>query len=244
VRRALLIVSAALIAFGALLLTVFTAVRFTGALLVAGGIYLVALALLSGEGRAKRGFRRALLALFAVGLAVFAGLEVWVVSWARTEDAPVAAVVILGAGVNGREPSLSLKTRLDAALDYLEDQPEIPVVVSGGQGRGEEISEAECMAEYLTAHGVDRDRILLEDQSANTRENIANSKAVLLVAGVGGADKVAVVTSDYHLCRARYYWGSDTLSPVAAGMPSAYWPLTVNYFIREAFGMAYTVVFQ
>lgn len=65
------------------------------------------------------------------------------------------AVIVLGAGVNGTEPSLSLRTRLDAALDYLERWPEIPVVLTGGQGYGEEITEAACMYAYLTEHGVD-----------------------------------------------------------------------------------------
>ena len=68
---------------------------------------------------------------------------------------PADAVIVLGAGVNGTEPSLSLRTRLDAPLDYLEAHPDIPVVLTGGTGYGEEeISEAACMYDYLTAHGV------------------------------------------------------------------------------------------
>ena len=68
---------------------------------------------------------------------------------------PADAVIVLGAGVNGTEPSLSLRTRLDAALEYLEYWPDIPAVLTGGTGYGEEISEAQCMYDYLTEHGVD-----------------------------------------------------------------------------------------
>ena len=71
---------------------------------------------------------------------------------------------------------MSLRTRLDAALDYLEAHPEIPVVLTGGTGYGEEISEAACMYDYLTAHGVEPGRLILEDQASNTAENFALSK--------------------------------------------------------------------
>lgn len=78
---------------------------------------------------------------------------------------PADAVIVLGAGVNGTEPSLSLRTRLDAALDYLEENPDVPVVLTGGQGYGEEITEAQCMYDYLTTRGVTSERILLEEQA-------------------------------------------------------------------------------
>ena len=97
---------------------------------------------------------------------------------------PADAVIVLGAGVNGTEPSLSLRTRLDTALDYLEAHPDIPAVLTGGTGYGEEISEAQCMYDYLTERGVEPDRLILEDQAANTAENFALSKPLLYEAGV------------------------------------------------------------
>ena len=133
--------------------------------------------------------------------------------------------------------------RLEAALDYLSDKPEIPVVVTGSQGPGEEISEAQCMADWLMARGVAADRILLENQADNTEENIRFSKALLAEAGVDLADDIAVVSSDYHLYRASLMWGSPGMVPVAAHMPGQYLPLTVNYYIREAFGAAAYLAF-
>ena len=134
---------------GALMRFVFTAVRFTGFLFWCAAAVLTVLGLLSHFSKTRpwaRWARRLLLALLAAGFAFFAVLEVWVISWARTdEETPVEAVVVLGAGVNGTQPSLSLWTRLEAALDYLRDRPDLPVVVTGSQGRGEDISEARCM---------------------------------------------------------------------------------------------------
>lgn len=232
---------------GALLLRVFTAVRFTGFLLCCAGGALVIAALLDrwneGGGRAAKWCRRIFWLLLAAGFAFFAVLEAWVISWGRTDrDTPVDAVVVLGAGVNGREPSLSLLVRLEAALDYIQDKPEALIVVTGGQGRGEEISEARCMADWLTAHGVDEGRILLEEQAATTEENVRYTKAILADYGVDAGAAVAVVTSDYHLCRAAWLWG-EGMVPVAARMPGSFWPLTVNYYIRDAFALAEAMVF-
>ena len=180
------------------------------------------------------------LTLLAAGFALFAVLEIRVLSWARTDrETPVTAVIVLGAGVNGTEPSLSLWTRLDAALSYVKDRPDIPIVVTGSQGRGEDISEARCMADWLTARGVPQERIILEEQATNTEENIRYSLELLEQRTIAG--NIAVVSSDYHLCRAAAYLGGNMV-PVAARMPARYWPLTVNYYIREAFGLAAMVL--
>lgn len=226
---------------------VYTPMRFSGFLLLcaagAVGVW-VLLDLWSGKRRAGKVCKRIFLGLLAAGLLFFAAMEAWVLSWARTDDtAPVSAVVVLGAGVNGTVPSLSLKVRLEAALDYIQDKPHIPIVVTGSQGPGEHISEARCMADWLTDRGVDPERIILEDQADDTRENIAFSQALLAKSGVDTTDNIAVVTSDYHLCRAAYLWGAPNMVPVAAKMPPDFWPLTLNYTIREAFAMAAELVF-
>lgn len=229
---------------GALMQFVFTAVRFTGFLFWCAAAVLALFALLT-RWREKHRWalwaRRGLLALLAAGFALFAVLECRVLSWARTDnETPVSAVIVLGAGVNGRTPSLSLLTRLDAALAYVQDKPDIPIVVSGSQGRGEEISEARCMYDWLAAHGVPAERIILEERAENTEENIRYSLELLEKLDIAG--NIAVVSSDYHLCRAAMHLGGDMV-PVAARMPARYLPLTVNYYIREAFGIAAEMFF-
>lgn len=224
----------------------FTPMRFSGYLLLAAAVGLLCLGVLWRLGKRYRWAKvckAILLVCISAGLLFFAVLETRVISYAGTDsDTPVSAVVVLGAGVNGTVPSLSLEVRLEAALDYIADKPDIPIVVTGSQGPGEDISEAQCMADWLIDRGVAADRILLEDQADNTEENIEFSIAMLHDNGIDVTSNIAVVTSDYHLCRAHLLWGVPWMVPVAAHMPEAYWPLTVNYFIREAFAVAAQVL--
>lgn len=231
---------------GAAMRFIYTAVRFTGFLLWCAAAALALYALLCRWGKTRRWARwcrRGFLLLLGAGLAFFAVLEAQVISWARTDwDTPVEAVVVLGAGVNGSTPSLSLLVRLEAALEYVSDKPGIPIVVTGAQGPGEAVSEARCMADWLAAHGVDPDRVCLEEQAATTAENVRYSKELLEGLGIPGGANVAVASSGYHLCRAAWMWG-EGMTPVAAAMPEKYLLLEVNYYIREAFGLAAAMVF-
>ncbi len=223
-----------------------TGMKFSGLLLMCGGVFvrlLLALHRLGKERRWALWTKRLLLVLFALGFALFSVMELWVLSKDETDlSRDVNAVIVLGAGVNGRVPSLTLQTRLEATLDYIADKPDVPIVVTGGQGSGEEITEARCMADWLISHGVSEDRIILEEQAKNTRENIDFSLTLLHEMGIDTTSNIAVVSNDYHLARAAYLWGPPNMVPVAAHMPAIFWPLTVNYYVREAFGMAEAVL--
>ena len=231
---------------GSLLQFVFTSLRFSGFLFCCAAVVLAVFGLLERWKETYRWTlwtRRVLLALIAAGFAFFAVLEVWVISWARTDsETPVTAVIVLGAGVNGTEPSLSLRTRLEAALEYVRDKPDLPIIVSGAQGRGEAISEARCMADWLTSHGIPSSQIILEEQATTTKENLRYSLEILENCSMDATANIAVVSSDYHLCRASLYM-ENNMVPVAAHMPARYFPLTLNYFVREAFGVAAELVF-
>lgn len=226
------------------LLAVYSAMRFSGFLMLAAAAFLLLWGFLAGRrGKLAKILWRVLLACLILGLGVFSMLEAQVIRYSRTDrETEVSAVVILGAGVNGTVPSLSLRVRLEAALDYIADKPEIPIVVTGSQGPGEDISEARCMADWLMARGVSEDRILLEEQADNTEENIQFSQELLADKEIDLTDHIAVVTSDYHLYRASLLWGSPGMVPVAAHMPLRFWGLTVNYYIREAFASAALLV--
>ena len=244
-KRTILYVTAALsFLIGLLLINIYSAIRFTGLLfcLAAGVIALWAvLDKLSEQRKWALIAKRVLSVLLVLGVFLFTFLEVEVIRWSKTDhESEVTGVIVLGAGVNGTVPSLSLRVRLEAALEYIADKPDIPIVVTGSQGPGEEISEARCMADWLIARGVDESRILVEDQADNTRENIAFSKALLLENGYDTTERFAVVSSDYHLCRAAMHWYLPGMVPVAAKMPDQYQHsfLTVNYYIREAFALA------
>ena len=166
---------------------------------------------------------------------VFAVFEIPVVRDARTDTgAHPNAIIVLGAGVNGSTPSLSMCNRLDAALDYLGAHPDALAVVSGGQGEGEDITEAEAMADYLTTHGIDSARIVQEDRSRTTHENLENSFAILRA-----RDGVGIVTSEYHLYRAKRMARALGAEPVGIAAETTLPSMRINYFIREAFAAAY-----
>ena len=144
-------------------------------------------------------------------------------------------MVIFGCQLRSDGPSTLLRDRLDTALAYLEEHPDMTVVVSGGQGTNEPASEAQGMYDYLTAHGVDGGRILMDDRSFNTKENVAYSLEVLAAGGHDTSDGVVLVTNFFHVTRARMLWErADKTGPVSVlAAPSSHLPSTLTMYIRE-----------
>ena len=144
-------------------------------------------------------------------------------------------MVIFGCQLRESGPSVLLQDRLDTALAYLEQHPDMTVVVSGAQGTNEPASEAQGMYDYLTARGVDGGHILLEDRSFSTRENVAYSLKVLAAEGCDTSAGVLLVSNAFHLTRARMLWeradGSGPVSVLAA--PSSHRPSMLKMYIRE-----------
>lgn len=127
-----------------------------------------------------------------------------------------ATVVVLGCKVNGMVPSLHLSRRIAAASQYLQAHPEANCIASGGKGDGERISEAQAIYDRLVADGIDPSRILPEDKSVNTEENLAFSKEK--IAERGWNPEVVLVTDGYHQYRANLLARrlGITSSPVSA----------------------------
>ena len=156
------------------------------------------------------------------------------------EDTPVT-VVVLGCKVmtTGR-PSLMLSRRLNAALAFLEAHPGTQVIVSGGQGDDEPRPEAEAMAEFLIAAGLDPARVIEEDRSTSTRENVAFSKAIIEERGLPEA--VLLVTNEFHQYRAGLLaeaGGIEEHYAVSGASPVVLLP---TYVARELFGIVYEAV--
>lgn len=110
------------------------------------------------------------------------------------------AVIVLGAAVHGKTPSLTLKKRLDKAVEYHKQNPEAIIIVSGGQGLGEDITEAEAMSDYLISNGVNPDKIIKENRATSTYENFIFSKK-LLYENFGGSYTTSFITNEYHILR-------------------------------------------
>ncbi len=145
-------------------------------------------------------------------------------------DAP-RAVIVLGCQVRGETPSSMLAYRLEAAIDVLNTDTDIICVVSGGKGSGENISEAEAMRRYLVDKGISEERVVKEDKSVSTRENIRFSSEILSQMGI--TDNIIIVTNDFHQYRADIYARENGFSSV--GHYSSRTPLRnlLNYWVRE-----------
>lgn len=179
--------------------------------------------------------RHILVGLVLAGVICLGLIEIPIVA-ASAGNGPADAeyVIVLGAGVNGQEPSLSLYNRLVAAKAWLEEHPDGKAILSGGQGPGEQISEAEAMYRWLAACGIAEDRLYKEEQSTTTRENFQYSVALLKDLNGGTLPQpVAVVSSEYHLYRAEYLARQVGLEPVGVAAKTTLPVLRLNYFIRE-----------
>ena len=182
---------------------------------------------------------RILAVLVCVGVVYFIAVEIPIVKNARTDPEPQRDyLVVLGAAVYGDEPSLTLVRRLEGALDYLNRYPESVAIVSGGMGPGETVTEAQAMYDWLTDHGIAPERVLKEERATSTRENLEYSFQIIRDRGDEPAGKVAIVSSAYHLYRAKLM-AARLGVPDAAGVaaPWGYFFVMLNYFIREAFGV-------
>ena len=145
-------------------------------------------------------------------------------------DAP-RAVIVLGCQVVGETPSPMLRGRLNAALEVLNKYPDTVCAVSGGQGSGEDISEAEAMRRYLLDNGIAGERIIKEDKSVSTRENIRFSAEQLAEMGI--TDDVIIVTNDFHQYRADIYARENGFTAVGHYSSRTKPHNLLNYWVRE-----------
>lgn len=146
-------------------------------------------------------------------------------------------IIVLGAQVKGTRPSLALEKRLRKAQEYLEENPQTRAILSGGQGDGEDISEALCMSEYLIEHGVEEGRLLLEDRSTTTLENLQFSEEILRRQGASKHASIGILTNNFHVYRAlrlAEHMGYTDSCGIAA---SSDWRLQPHYLVREFFAL-------
>lgn len=141
-------------------------------------------------------------------------------------------VIVLGAHVRDSGPSRALALRLDKALEYAADHPSATFIVSGGQGSNEPCTESSAMKKYLTENGLSEERIIEEDRSTNTRENLIFSKEFL----PKGAS-VGIISNGFHICRALHL--AETLGyENASGIPAkSDLPTQPTNLLREFFAV-------
>ena len=149
-------------------------------------------------------------------------------------------VVVLGCRVKNKKPSLALKERLDKTYQYLNENPKLQCILSGGQGANEEISEAKCMYQYLVRKGIDPHRLYQEDKSTSTRENILFSYQLIKKENLPKA--ITIITNEFHEYRAQTIARRLNIKSYAISAHTAWW-LFPTYFVREIFGIVYEFIF-
>ncbi len=190
---------------------------------------------------------RTLTICIIIGIVVFIAAELMVIAASRGDATSGADyIIVLGAKVNNYggvpTPSSALVDRLRAALSYLQDNPNTVAILSGGQGPDEPETEAACMIRWLEEREISSGRLIPEESSTSTRDNIAHACEII---GEDWRDKhIVIVSSEYHLCRAQYLgkkFFDYEFEALAA--PTSLANYKYMYFIREALGMVHNALF-
>lgn len=154
-----------------------------------------------------------------------------------------ASAIILGAEVRGTQPSLILSARIMAGEEYLKENQDAICVPTGGLGTDDEITEAQCIYNVLTENGIDGNRIFLEENATNTKENIEFSYNI--IKEQNASEDIAIVTDGFHQARARLIAQRQgvkgSIGAVSADTP---WVLIPTYWVREWFGLPFEFIFR
>ncbi len=175
--------------------------------------------------------RRILLAIVVAGIILLGIASIFVIKGMTAPDPErLDYAIVLGAQVRGRNPSRALLKRLKKAVEIAEKYPQATLILSGGQGNGEDISEAQCMRDYLLENGVDESRLVLEDKSTTTKENLIFSDKLTECS----KKDCGIISNDFHICRALLI--ADKVGyEKPHGLPGEGDPIIeLHYIVREA----------
>lgn len=177
--------------------------------------------------------------LFCLGMVAFLALEGLILSQFNAKaEAGADYMIVLGAQWKSNGPSDVLRRRLDKAIEYLQDNPETVVIVTGAQGGNEPITEAQGMKQYLTQHGISEERIIAEEKATNTKENLLYSSEYLNKE----ENSVVLVTNNFHVFRALAIAESQGYENIEGLAASSYPGMIPNNLLREALGLVKEVL--
>lgn len=199
------------------------------------GAVFIACGLLCDSDRIPRWLHIGWRAALCAALAVVAALECLVISELHAQaPAGMDYLIVLGARVDPDGPSPALNRRLNCVMAVIGDHPDAVIIATGGQGPDEPMSEAQCIRDELVRRGVNPNRIVMEDQSASTVENLQNAMALM----DDPAASAGIITNNYHMWRALHLAKKAGLTN-AHGIAAFYTGHTkFHYMIREALAIA------
>ena len=140
-------------------------------------------------------------------------------------------IIVLGAGIKGEQVPPLLASRIDQGIEILKKNPKALLIMSGGQGKGEDIPEGEAMARYAINKGIDESKIIIENKSTNTKENLLFSSKLM----IKESPRVGLVTTSYHVFRALILAKDLGIRCIGFGSVTK-WYFTLNALIREFIG--------
>ena len=201
---------------------------------IAIGLVLIAAGLLSGCRAIPRWVHIAWRCALCIGVYAVLALECLVISGLHaTAPAGMEYLIVLGARVDPDRPSPALTRRLNCVMSIIDDHPDATIIASGGQGPDEPMSEAQCIRDELVKRGVDAGRIVMEDRSTSTVENLRNSLSLMRSPDA----PTGIITNNYHVWRATHIAKKVGLTN-AHGIAAIYTGFTKpHYMIREALGI-------
>lgn len=192
----------------------------------------------------KLPFRKIISGVLVFGLTVLITFSSFLAIYGRKDNATYDenAVIVLGCGIRGERVSVGLAKRLNKAYEYHLQNPEAVIIVSGGQGPQEDISEALAMKRYLINKGVPEDKIIMEDKSTSTIENFRFSHEIMKEKGFSDSS-VVFVTNGYHVYRAASYAKAEGLTVKHLGTDIIWYTIPMNY-MREMLAVLKMWVFD
>ena len=183
--------------------------------------------------------------LLIIGISVAVVCSSFLIFYGKNDTVTYSedAVIVLGAAVHGKTPSRTLRYRLKRAVEYHKQNPNAIIIVSGGQGAQEDISEAEAMKIYLIENGVTADKIIKEDKSTSTTENFKFSKEIL-DKHFSGDYTAAFITNEYHILRASLcakHAGVENTTHLHSNTTTSY---LVSGVLRECLALVKYIIFK
>ena len=180
--------------------------------------------------------------LALICISIFIIVEGAIILYPKKSLKPCDYIVVLGAGIRGE--NLTATLRLDKTIEYLEKTGfNGEIVVSGGQGPGESITEAYAMEKYLVENGVPKDKIVLENKATSTYENLNYSKKIIEdLSGKSIKDlDILIVTTDFHAMRSNLLAKRNGYDKTDLYTSKTQWYLVPSMYAREffAFGKSY-----
>ncbi|WIV12398.1 YdcF family protein [Proteiniborus sp. MB09-C3] len=166
-----------------------------------------------------------------------------IIEGSKVTSEKVDYVIVLGARLYGSTPSPSLLERLKAAKKYLDENKDVKVIVSGGQGANEDIPEAYAMEKYLVDNGIEKNRVIVEDKSTNTFENLKLSLEKIREMEDKDNIKILIATNKFHIFRSKML--AKRLGAIPYGLPAEIPPTTIlQSYIREYFAVIKSFLFD